>query len=87
MKLLSFILVFWGTAFFSVAQDTKIVFLKEDTKQIQTEHVTSHFSQKSLERRAKHKVLADQYDVPVNEEILSRLAEDGEILSVSKCLN
>lgn len=87
MKLLSFILVFWGTAFFSVAQDTKIVFLKEDTKQIQTEDITSQFSQKSLERRAKHKVLADQYDVPVNKEILSRLAEDGEILSVSKWLN
>ncbi|MFK7785986.1 MAG: S8/S53 family peptidase [Crocinitomicaceae bacterium] len=87
MKLLSILFIVLCSAQHSIAQDTQIIFLKEGTKSSQTENLNEHFTKKSLERREKHNAPFDQYDVPVNEEILNQLADDGEVLNVSKWLN
>ncbi|MDG1334105.1 MAG: S8 family peptidase [Crocinitomicaceae bacterium] len=87
MKSISILLLILSSALYSVAQDTKIIFLKENTKQTLVENPDALFTEKSLERREKENVSFDHYDLPVNKEILAELSEDGEVLSVSKWLN
>lgn len=87
MKLLSSIFLVISVTSFSVAQDTKIIFLKESTKSTNVENIDDFFSEKSLERREKENVSFDQHDVPVDQETLAKLATDGEVVNVSKWLN
>lgn len=87
MKLLSIslILLFNATSLF--AQDTKIIFLKENTKQTQTENYAQFFSPRSLARRERQKIEFNSFDLPVNPELIAALRTDGEVLNVSRWLN
>ena len=87
MKSISILLLILCNTFYSAAQDTKIIFLKENTKSTQVESFDELFTEKSIERREKQNVSFDEYDLPVNKAILQKLAEDGEIVSVSRWLN
>jgi len=87
MKSISILLLILCNTLYSAAQDTKIIFLKESTKLTEVENLNELFTEKSLERREKQNVSFDQFDLPVNKEILAELAEDGEVVSVSRWLN
>ena len=86
MKIVSVFFILFS-AFFSAAQDTKIIFLKENTKQIDTENYRHYFSPKSIARRERQSIPFNKLDVPVNKEIISTLSNDGEVLNVSRWLN
>lgn len=87
MKTVSILLLFLFNVLLVTAQDTKIIFLKENTKQAQEKSYDQLFTPKALERRANHHVEFDESDLPVNEDILNSLAQDGEVLNVSRWLN
>jgi len=87
MKALCIFLFTLSNSIYAVAQETKILFLKENAKVTKVENVDQLFSAKSLARRQKHDVEQDQYDLPVSGQVLAVLAEDGEVLGISKWLN
>jgi len=87
MKTISVILLFLCSTFFTSAQDTKILFLKKNTKEKLLEKNTHYFSPKSIARRERQQVSFDNYDLPVNKQILNSLSQDGEVLNVSRWLN
>lgn len=87
MKTLSIILFTISVAFISSAQDTKIVFLKEGSKQAQSVDYSQFVSPRSVARRERQGIGFDELDAPVNKEILALLSSEGELKNVSKWLN
>ena len=87
MKLLSILFMIVCGSMCSFAQHTQIIFFKKGTKSVQTENLHVRFTKKSLDRRVKNGVTFDEYDLPVNEEMLFQLAKDGEVVAVSRWLN
>lgn len=86
MKRISLILFLCST-FFATAQDTKLIFLKENTKQSDLLAGDQLISERSQERRKRLNIEHDEYDLPVNSDILVALSDDGEVVTVSKWLN
>lgn len=87
MKTISIILIVLGFSFSVSAQDTKIIFLKENTKELASAELSQYVSVKSAERRARQGIGFDNLDAPVNKNIVSQLSQDGSILNVSRWLN
>ncbi len=87
MKILSIVLFTVSLAFISSAQDTKIVFLKEGSKQVQTIDYSQFVSPRAIARRERQGIGYDELDAPVNKEILSLLSSEGELKNVSRWLN
>ncbi len=87
MKTLSIILFIISIAFISSAQDTKIVFLKEGSKQAKTLDYSQFVSQRSIARRERQGIGFNELDAPVNKEILTALSSEGELKNASKWLN
>ncbi len=86
MKRISLILFLCST-FFATAQDTKLIFLKKNTKQSDLLVGDRLISERSEERRTRLNIAPDEYDLPVNSTILAALSADGEVVTVSKWLN
>ncbi len=87
MKTLSICFILLFNAISLTAQDTKIIFLKENTKQAQIENYTQLFSPRSIERRKRQNIEFNAFDIPVNKDLIAALHTDGEILNVSRWLN
>lgn len=87
MKAISIFLLLLGFSTPVSAQDTKIIFLKANTKQVSTLDLSQFVSLKSMERRKRQGIGSDFFDVPVNREVLKQLSQEGEILNVSRWLN
>jgi subtilisin family serine protease len=87
MKFPSICLIFFCNALSLTAQDTKIIFLKENTKQTQTENYAQLFSPRAIDRRERQNIEFNNLDLPVNQELIAALRSDGEILNVSRWLN
>lgn len=87
MKTLSILLFILGTALYTSAQESKIIFLKENTKNIQAQDLSQFVSVRSKARRDRQGIGFDHLDLPVNKEIVAQLAQEGKILNVSRWLN
>lgn len=86
MKCISFFLLLCS-ALYTSAQDTKIIFLKENTKQTDLQQDQELISPRAKERRERQNIAFNQLDLPVNKEIVAALRFDGEVLNVSRWLN
>jgi serine protease AprX len=73
--------------FNSLAQDTQIIFLKANTKHTQTYNASELLSPRSIARRERQNIKLDEFDYPVNNEIIKTLSLEGDVLNVSKWLN
>ena len=87
MKTISIFLLFFAFASTVFAQDTKIIFLKENTKELATADLSQFVSAKSAERRMRQGIGFNELDAPVNKNLLNQLAQEGPVLNVSRWLN
>lgn len=86
MKCISFFLLLCS-ALYTSAQDTKIIFLKENTKQTDLLPSDQLISPLAKARRERQNSSIDALDIPVNKDIVAALSLDGEVLNVSRWLN
>ncbi len=85
MKRIS-LLLFLCSTFFATAQDIKIIFLKENTKQT-TLFEEELISERSAARRKRLNIAHSEFDLPVNHDIIAAMTADGEVMNVSRWLN
>ena len=87
MKTLSIFLILIGLSISVSGQDTKIIFLKDNTKECCMLNLSQCVSLRSIERRSRQGIGFDLLDAPVNKSIISQLSQEGEVLNVSRWLN
>jgi subtilisin family serine protease len=87
MKNLSIFLILIGLSISASGQDTKIIFLKDNTKECCMLNLSQFVSLRSIERRSRQGIGFDLLDAPVNKSIISQLSQHGEVLNVSRWLN
>jgi len=87
MKTLSIFLILIGLSISVSGQDTKIIFLKDNTKECCMLNLSQFVSLRSIERRSRQGIGFDLLDAPVNKSIISQLSQEGEVLNVSRWLN
>jgi subtilisin family serine protease len=70
-----------------LAQDTQIIFLKDNTKTSHTTNYSEFLSPRSLARRERQNIDFNELDLPVNKDIIRILSLEGDLLNTSKWLN